>query len=86
MEHSYWNNSYAGWGWFLWFGIWFLIISSFGNWGYTYRVHRRFNNHSGKNALELLNERYAQGKLGREEYHRMKQEIAPNLGELDSGS
>ena len=29
------------WIWFLWMGIIFVMFSSFGNWGYTYRVHRK---------------------------------------------
>ena len=33
MDHTYWNDWYSGGGWFLWFGIWFLLISSFGHLG-----------------------------------------------------
>ena len=40
MPHTYWNDWYFGWGWFLWFGVIFLMFSSIGNWGYTYRAHR----------------------------------------------
>lgn len=85
MEHSYWNNWYAGWGWFLWIGIWFLIISSFGNWGYTYRVHRRYGDLS-QMALDILNERYARGEIVREEFHKMKSEITSNNREVVSDS
>lgn len=31
MNHYYWNDWYAAWGWMLWFGIVFLLFSSIGN-------------------------------------------------------
>ncbi len=74
MDHYYWNNWYSGWGWFLWFGIIFLAFSSVGNWGYTYRAHRRFAT-TGKGAADILKERYASGELSREEYYAMKVDI-----------
>jgi putative membrane protein len=76
MEHYYWNDWYSGWGWFLWFGIWFLLIASFGNWGYTYKVHRRFDGYQQKNALDILNERYASGEIKLDEYEKMKSHIS----------
>ena len=39
--HAYWNDWYFGWGWFLWLDFVILMFSSIGNWGYTYRAHRR---------------------------------------------
>ena len=75
MEHYYWNDWYSGWGWFLWYGIIILIFSSFGNWGYTYRVHRLYGDESQKTALDILNERYARGEIQRDEFQRMKSEI-----------
>lgn len=78
MDNTYWNTWYSGGGWFLWIGIWFLMISSFGNWGYTYRVHRRYGERSEKNSTELLNERYARGDINREEFHKIKNEMAEN--------
>lgn len=74
MENSNW---YAGWGWFLWIGFWFLMISSFGNWGYTYRVQRRYGGQSQKSALEILNERYARGEISREDFQRIKMDLSP---------
>ena len=78
----YWNDWYAGWGWFLWFGVIFLLFASIGNWGYTYRAHRRFEDeYPRKNALEILNERYARGELNHEDYVRIKSQISPESPE-----
>ena len=75
--NGYWNDWYMGWGWFLWFGVIFLLFSSIGNWGYTYRAHRRFGEVSPtKDAIDILSERYAKGEISRDEYHRMKAEIS----------
>jgi putative membrane protein len=52
------------------------MFSSIGNWGYTYSAHRKYGNGSGKEALDILDERYARGDLSREEWGRMKIEIA----------
>ncbi len=76
MQHAYWNDWYFGWGWFLWFGIIFLLFSSVGNWGYTYRAHRRFGNEPRGDAFEILDVRYAKGEITRDEYARMKSEIS----------
>ncbi len=76
MEHYYWNDWYLGWGWFLWFGVIFLLFSSFGNWGYTYRAHQKYGLQPQKGALDILNERYARGEINREELVQMKTEIA----------
>jgi putative membrane protein len=75
MEHYYWNDWYTGWGWFLWYALIILMFSSVGNWGYTYRVHRRYGEGSGKGALHILNERYARADIDREEYFKIKSEI-----------
>jgi putative membrane protein len=76
MTHYYWNDWYSGWGWFLWFGVFFLIFSSFGNWGYTYRAHRRFEDgYPSKEAIDILNARYARGEVTHDEYLKMKAHI-----------
>jgi putative membrane protein len=76
MTHYYWNDLYTGWGWFLWVGIWFLMISSFGNWGYSYRAHRKISDfRPTKGAIDILDERYARGEINHEEYARRKSAI-----------
>ena len=75
MTHTYWNDWYFGWGWFLWFGIIFLLFSSIGNWGYTYQAHMKYSRFR-KPALDILDERYAKVELSSAEYARLKTEIA----------
>ncbi len=75
MMNAYWNDWYSGWGWFLWFGVMILLFSSAGNWGYTYRVHRTYGAQPRKEALDILNERYARGEITREEHGEMKSTI-----------
>lgn len=75
MPHAYWNDWYFSWGWFLWFGFVFLLVSSLGNWGYTYRAHQRFGPPPRREALDILDARYAKGEINREEYNQMKSEI-----------
>jgi putative membrane protein len=76
LSHAYWNDWYFGWGWFLWFGIIFLFFSSVGNWGYSYRAHRRFGELTGRDASDILNERYARGEITHEELGFMKSKIS----------
>jgi putative membrane protein len=75
MTHTYWNDRYFSWGWFLWLGIIFLMFSSLGNWGYTYGAHRKYGLVPQGRAVDILNERYARGDISREEYGRLKAEI-----------
>lgn len=67
MDHSV-------WGWLFWIGFWFLFISSFGNWGYSYRIHRKYGL-AQKSALDILNERYARGEIKQQEYATVKSEL-----------
>ncbi|MDF2043812.1 MULTISPECIES: SHOCT domain-containing protein [unclassified Pantoea] len=77
MPYDFWNSLYAGWGWFLWFAVWVLLVSSIGHWGYSYRVNRRASVNKHKTALDMLNERYARGEIKRDEFTHIKAEIAP---------
>jgi putative membrane protein len=74
--HSYWNDWFFGWGWILWFGFIMLIFSGLGNWGYTYSAHRKYDAPPRKNAQDILDERYAGGEIDRDEYARLKSDIA----------
>jgi putative membrane protein len=74
MAHGVWNDWYFGWGWFLWFGILMLAFSSVGNWGYTYRVHRL--RPQRKEALDILDERFARGEITRVELVEMRAVIS----------
>ncbi len=85
MEHAYWNDWYTGWGWFLWLGFIFLLFSGIGNWGYTYRAHRRFGSESRSVVFDILDARYAKGEITREEYARMKAEISSS-GTMTAGA
>ena len=76
MEHAFWNNWYFGWGWFLWLGFILLMFSSLGNWGYTYRAHRRFGTEPRSDAFDILDARYAKGEINHDDYVRMKSEIS----------
>lgn len=76
MEHAFWNNWYFGWGWFLWLGFILLMFSSLGNWGYTYRAHRRFGIEPRSDAFDILDARYAKGEINHDDYVRMKSEIS----------
>jgi putative membrane protein len=76
MSSPHWNDWYFSWGWFLWFGVIFLLFSSVGDWGYTYSAHRRYSRLPGKDALDILKTRYARGEITREQLSLMKTEIA----------
>ncbi len=54
----------------------FSGFSSVGNWGYTYAAHRKYGLLRQIGALDFLNERYARGEIARDEFSRMKVDIA----------
>jgi putative membrane protein len=70
------NSFFFGWGWVLWFGFIFLMFSSFGNWNYAYRAHRKVDELPGRDAEAVLKSRYAAGELTRAQYLEMKSDIA----------
>ena len=76
MTHVAYNGLSFGWWWILWFGFVIVAFSSAGNFGYTYRVHRKFDGAPRRDALAILNERYAGGDVTRAEYLELKADIA----------
>ena len=75
MYHPFWNDWYFAWGWLLWMGFIILAFVSLGNVGYTYRSHQKYDIPPRKEALDILNERYARGEITREQYTQMKPDI-----------
>lgn len=75
MNHMYDGSFFLGWGWFLWLGFIFLVFSSIGNWGYSYRAHRKYDDTSRRDAATILNERYASGEIDRVQYLQLKTDI-----------
>lgn len=69
MTTYYWNDWYFAWGWVLWFGMFFLLISSIWNWSYSY------SNNKDKSALDLLKQRLARGEIKEEEFKEIKKEL-----------
>lgn len=66
---------YFGWFWIVWVGFIILMFSSMGNWGYSYRAHRKFDGSVRRSAGEILNERYASGEIDRAQYQQLKADI-----------
>ena len=73
---SYADSWTLDWVWILYLGFTFLLFSSIGSWGYTYRAHRRFDGLQPKGARYILDERYARGEITREQYGHLKADIA----------
>ncbi len=76
MVHNNWSDWYFGWGWIVWFGFMILLFSSVGNWGYTYRAHKKYDGQPRLEAFDILDERYARGEITAEQYGQMKTNLA----------
>lgn len=70
------NAFLISWGWVLWLGFIILMFSSIGNWNYAYRAHRKVDGPPTRDAIAILNERYAAGELTRPQYLELKSDIA----------
>ena len=76
MNNVYLTELYSGWGWFLWFGIFLLMLSSVGNWGYSYQAQKLYRSGlADKDAIDHLSERYARGDITLSEFSRIKNEL-----------
>jgi len=76
MMHGFFHGYFHGWGmtfgWLI--GLAFLVLVIW----LVARLAARPNNftpHATKSALDILNERYARGEIGTEEYKEKKKEI-----------
>ena len=75
--YGYWNDWYSGWGWVLWFGVMVLLFSSIGNWGYTYRAHRRFSDFYPERAQSTTSmSATRRARSAERSYNRVKGEIS----------
>jgi putative membrane protein len=63
MTNGIWNDWHVGWGGFPGFGIATLAFSSVGNRGCTHRVPRSAGRLPRKEALDILDARYARGEI-----------------------
>lgn len=75
MDHLNAGGYFFGWFWILWMGFIFLMLSNLGNWGYSYRAHRKFDGTVRRSAVDILNERYASGEIDRTQYQQLKADI-----------
>jgi putative membrane protein len=57
-----------------WIAIVFIVISLIR--GSRWRMHDGWDGHDGKNALDILKERYAKGEINKKEFEEMKKDIA----------
>lgn len=78
MTTYYWNDWYLAWGWVLWAGMFFLLISSVWNWSYSYGVNNKYKiiAEKDKDPLDYLKERLARGEVDENEYQKIKKEIS----------
>ena len=51
----------------------------YAGWGYSYRAHKKYDTRSRKEAMDILDERYARGEISREEYGQMKSDLANKI-------
>ena len=76
MVRYYLNDWSPTLGWFLWFGFVFLFFAALAVWAFTYKIDQKGDEKgSRKEALDIINERYAHGKINNEDYARMKSNI-----------
>jgi putative membrane protein len=73
MAHPYWNDWYFGW---LAFGIWYYFPFELRQLGLYLQRAWKADQLSGKDALDILNARYARGEITREQLALMRSEIA----------
>lgn len=75
--HGYWNSSYSE-GWMVVHGAFWIIILAALVIGTVYLLRssrREGNERAGQTPLEILDRRYAEGEIDREEYLQRKQDV-----------
>jgi putative membrane protein len=75
MAHPYWNDWYFVW---VAFGAWYYFPALFEprQWGLYLQRAWKADQLRGKDALDILNARYARGEITREQLGLMRAEIA----------
>ena len=70
-------GAHDGMGWWMVFGsVWFVIFWAAIVWLIVSAVDRGPSRQAGETPLEILKRRYARGEVSKEEYDRMRHDLA----------
>jgi len=75
MRHDLWND-YAGWAWLLCCAVSILVFRARETGVLHMRRAQRMARNSGKEALDILSKRCAEGRITQEQFDRLKQDIS----------
>lgn len=78
---NYGMMSYGGWGWFglIFMIVWWAVIIAVAILIIKWAFHFRKMHHESmeeKSPIEIVKERYAKGEITKEEFERMKKDLA----------